>query len=99
MYALLLFGFLLWEWLSIGIIAMPEKIAEYHFGSEAMVGEGGATYESTSAYAQAAFHSTIFPMLPLVILFGMATIKNNLFYRTLAWTSLLITAFVNFLNN
>jgi hypothetical protein len=97
-FVLLLFGLLLWEWLSIDIIAIPEKIAEYHFGSESMVGEGGAHYASASAYAQSALSIALFPLLPLVIVFGMAVIKNNAFYRILAWASLLVTLLVNFLS-
>jgi hypothetical protein len=99
LYVSLLFGYLLWEWISIGIIAIPEKIAEYHFGSEAMVGEGGPNYASASAYAQSALHSAIFPMLPLVLLFGMAAVKNNIFYRILAWASLIATVIFNLLSD
>ena len=86
---LVAFCFLLWEWLSIGVLAMPEKIAEYHFGSEAMVGEGGPTYKSATTYAQSALSGALFPVLPLIILFALATVKNNAFSRALAWVSLL----------
>ena len=43
----LLFGV---EALLLGPFATPERIAEYHFGSEAMVGHGGEAYRSRTHY-------------------------------------------------
>ena len=42
------------EWYKIGINADPDKIAHYHFGSEAMVGNGGWHYQSAAIYAKSA---------------------------------------------
>lgn len=42
------------EWITIGIIADPETVQKYHFGSEAMVGHGGWFYKSAELYARSA---------------------------------------------
>lgn len=34
----------------IGLLASPDVVAEYHFGSEAMVGHGGSAYRSRQSY-------------------------------------------------
>jgi hypothetical protein len=41
------------EWWSIGVIADPDDLAEYHFGSEPMLHHGGSHYESAEVYAAA----------------------------------------------
>ena len=94
-YILLLLAFLLWEWLAIGILAIPSVIEDYHFGSAAMLGEGGPHYASAELYAHTALKNVLFPVLPLVVLFVLAVVKNNIFYRTLAWISLLTALIIN----
>ena len=48
---LLVIGLMIaWEGLYIGLIANPEQIADYHFGSESMVGTGGEKYKTAAAY-------------------------------------------------
>ena len=42
------------EAISVGVIADPRVIADYHFGSEAMVGIGGWRYKSAGCYATSA---------------------------------------------
>ena len=39
------------EWFSIGVLAHPETIADYHFGSEAMMYHGGWEYRTAGTYA------------------------------------------------
>ena len=53
-FCLLLAFLSLYEWWTIGVLADPAVIAEYHFGSEAMMGEGGAHYASAALYARTA---------------------------------------------
>ena len=43
-----------YEWLTVGIVADPKVIETYHFGSAAMVGNGGWHYRSAELYARAA---------------------------------------------
>ena len=42
------------EWWLVGYLADPETLANYHFGSEAMVGIGGPHYRTAEIYASAA---------------------------------------------
>jgi hypothetical protein len=42
------------EWVRIGVVADPEVIKAYYFGSEAMVAHGGWTYRSAATYATTA---------------------------------------------
>ena len=39
-----------YEAIYVGLIASSEEVARYHFGSEAMKGAGGWTYESREVY-------------------------------------------------
>lgn len=41
------------EYWKVAVIADPEVVAGYHFGAEAMLGEGGAHYRSAEDYAAA----------------------------------------------
>jgi hypothetical protein len=98
-YILITLTFLLWEWLAIGYFAIPSVVANYHFGSAAMLGEGGPTYASAAIYAQASLEAAVFPMMPLAFLFAVAIVKNNFFYQTIAWASLIATLLVGVLGN
>jgi hypothetical protein len=93
-YTLLVLVFLFWEWLAIGVLAIPSVTKDYHFGSAAMLGEGGPAYASAKAYAHASLQSALFT-LPLAILFVLAIVKNNTFYRTIAWLPLLIMLLIS----
>jgi hypothetical protein len=53
-------GIFLFEWLRIGIIADPNEISKYYFGSEAMMDHGGWRYSSASIYAWSAFAEGMF---------------------------------------
>ncbi len=44
-----------YEWYRIGVVADWEVIADYHFGSEAMIHHGGENYRSREAYARSVF--------------------------------------------
>ena len=48
--ALLLAVLLLSEAIMLGPFATPDRVAEYRFGSEAMVDKGGAAYASRNRY-------------------------------------------------
>jgi len=39
-----------YEAVYVGVVASTEEVAKYHFGSEAMMGEGKTTYESRTLY-------------------------------------------------
>jgi hypothetical protein len=43
---------MLGEWWYVGVVADPDFVAEYHFGSEAMVHHGGRHYASAAIYAE-----------------------------------------------
>lgn len=90
-YFLLTTVYLLWEWLSIGILSDQEKIESYMFGSAAMMGNGGENYASAETYAASALQSVVLT-LPILLLFGLALKKQTRFYRLLAYASILIVA-------
>ncbi len=48
------------EFIRIKIIANPQVIAGYYFGSEAMMDHGGWTYRSASLYAWSALSKGLF---------------------------------------
>lgn len=60
---------LLHEWWLIGYVGDPQIIASYHFGSEAMVGNGGPPYKSAEVYAESAlWEAGIMTMVALLFL-------------------------------
>jgi hypothetical protein len=65
------------EWYQISIIKNPVVIAEYHFGSEAMIGEGGEKYRNPNSYTNAAL-LYILLLLPLLLFIIVAWIKRSL---------------------
>jgi len=75
------------EFIRIKIIANPQVIAGYYFGSEAMMDHGGWTYRSASLYAWSAPAEGLFIFgLGLLFLFGMTRKKTK--YLVIAYLSL-----------
>jgi hypothetical protein len=97
-YLLLVILFLLWEWVAISILAVPSVIEDYHFGSAAMLGEGGPAYASAELYTRSSLQSVLF-LVPLVSLFMLVVVKNNAFYRAIAWVAFLIMLLIDVLKN
>lgn len=67
---------ILFEWFKIGVVADPQEIGKYYFGSEAMVGHGGWKYKSSENYALSAFYEGIVFTL-LASWAGWALIKTK----------------------
>ena len=65
--ALVLGGLFAYEALLLGPLATPERVAEYRFGSGAMVGNGGIAYKSRASYL-------LFTAAPALLLFASAGI-------------------------
>lgn len=64
------------EWYSIGVVADPNTIAKYGFGSEAMVGNGGWYYASAALYAKTALIEGICAFA-LVLTFAVAAMMRS----------------------
>ena len=64
------------EWLTIGVFANPTDIAQYPFGSEEAMSDGGWYYLNASLYARAMLTSSIIFLMPLLA-FGYAIIKRT----------------------
>jgi len=62
--AALLVGEAVW----VGVFASDAQVAEYHFGSEPMVGYGGPAYESASSYVLSALWQGIVLLVAAVAL-------------------------------
>jgi hypothetical protein len=67
-----------WEFWVVGIIADPETVASYHFGSEAMMYHGGKHYGSATAYSVACLTATFLALAGLASsLFCLRKAKNE----------------------
>ena len=97
-YLLLVILFLLWEWIAISVLAIPSVIEDYHFGSAAMLGEGGPEYAAAELYTRSSLQSVLF-LLPLAGLFVIAVVKNNTFYRVIAWVAFLTMLLISIMEN
>jgi len=89
--------YLLWEWYTIGIEADQGKIADYRFGTESMLGEGGSHYASATIYAAAALHDAVFVCLPLAIVFALAVRNGTKLFQLLAVAAVAVAGFINLL--
>ena len=69
------------EWWLIGVAADPDTIAKYRFGSEAMVGHGGAKYASAVRYSYTQL------ICGLVSLCAAAAAIFSVRLRSAAWLS------------
>lgn len=78
------------EWLRVSIIADPATIASYHFGSEAMIGEGGQHYRTAGTYATSALLACVL-MVPASIAFIQAGRKRTPIRTLLAYGILSVT--------
>jgi hypothetical protein len=69
--ALIIMGLSIAEWIRIGVIANPQEIEKYYFGSEAMMGHGGWKYVSASAYTWSVFGEGLFAgMIGAAFIYG-----------------------------
>ncbi|AHJ96427.1 hypothetical protein Hsw_0832 [Hymenobacter swuensis DY53] len=89
--------YLLWEWYTIGIIADQEKIADYQFETESMLGEGGSHYTSAAAYAAAALRTAVFVCLPLTAVFALAVRNGTRRFQLLAVAAVTVAGLINIL--
>ena len=67
---------LLHEWFIIGVFANPADIAQYPFGSEEAMSDGGWYYLNASLYARAMLTYSVIFLAPLLA-FGSAIIKRT----------------------
>jgi hypothetical protein len=72
------------EALSLGPLATPELIGSYHFGSEAMVGNGGQKYRTRELYVASTFLAGVL-LLACPALAVLAAIRSS---RPLALSSM-----------
>ena len=73
------------EWYEIGYIKNEEVIKEYHFGSEAMVGNGGSHYKSAESYAK---NSLIYGLIAVLCLGTICLAIRKMSYKLLLSTYL-----------
>jgi hypothetical protein len=67
---------LLREWWLVGVVADPNTLSSYHFGSEAMLGEGGSHYLTAETYSASALQHGIAYVL-LAFGFGLAAFRRS----------------------
>lgn len=65
------------EWYRVCLRADPSVIADYHFGSESMVGEGGDHYRSAETYCRSTLLSTL-GCMPFLAAFLAAMYRRSL---------------------
>ena len=64
------------EWFTIGLVTNPADIAQYPFGSEEAMSDGGWYYLNASFYARTLLTSALMCLVPLLA-FGFAVIKRT----------------------
>ena len=78
-----------YEAVYVGLIASAEEVAKYRFGSEAMMGEGGRTYESRELYVGMSTLCTAFFLVASVT--GVRFVrKGGLMWSVLSFVCLLV---------
>lgn len=85
---------LFYEWARIGVVADPEVVKSYRFGSEAMLDAGGWRYATAQLYATTA------PIQGLVAaglgaLFATAAVRRSAAMAVLAYCGLVIEFVAN----
>ena len=65
------------EWYRVGVEANPAVIADYHFGSEAMLNRGGSAYAAPEAYASSCLLG-LAAGIPILGLFAVAWWRRSL---------------------
>ncbi len=81
-------GLLAYEAILLGPLATPDRIADYRFGSEAMVGHGGAAYKSRVNYVLL----TAIPALILLVSAAIGAVGSMRGKKNLCLVALLGTA-------
>ena len=73
------------EFLVIGVIADPEEIQRYNFGTEAMIAHGGDKYRSSNSYALASL---------VIGLLGITGVMGSLLFLLKAINKPLLKAYL-----
>ena len=84
----------LFEWFTIGVLAHPETIADYHFGSEAMLDKGGWYYRSASTYATVNLVEGIIS-IAVVLLFFLPALRRSWLILLAPYTALFLLVIGN----
>ncbi len=74
--ALLLASVSFQEWWLVGVVADPSTIEEYRFGTESMVGHGGAKYSSAVRYSYTQLTCGIVSLLAVVAAVFAACVRS-----------------------
>ena len=77
------------EWLIIGVVSNPADIAQYPFGSEEAMSDGGWYYLNGALYARAMLTCGIVLLIPLLT-FGFAILKRTTVCIVVAYGLLVI---------
>jgi hypothetical protein len=80
----LLAAFLLYERVRFGVLADLDATADYRFGSDAMIGHGGAKYETAEQYAGSALIGG-FAFLTILGVFAWSAAKRSALLLIAAW--------------
>lgn len=89
---------MLTEWWYVGVVADPDYVAEYHFGTEAMLHHGGSHYASAAIYADAVLREGLIAVAAAVgVLVGNARrsmpIVLGFVFLFIAWVAVGLTPF------
>jgi hypothetical protein len=84
------FVVMLWDWYTIGVLVDQHKIMDYMYGGSISSTEPHAAED----YAQSSLNSTLFYCLPVLLLFALAIRMQTHFYRTIAFSAVVIGPFI-----
>jgi hypothetical protein len=79
-----------YEWWWVGHVADPKAIANYHFGSEAMIAHGGDHYRSAEAYAASALKLSVAQVILAIPFLAALLLKA----RWALWAAYIVLAAV-----
>ena len=81
-----LFVATLWDWYTIGVLVNQHKIIDYMYGGSISSTEPHAAEH----YAQSSLNFALFFHLPVLLLFALAIRRQTSFYRTIAFSAVII---------
>jgi hypothetical protein len=90
----LLAALFLHEWFTVGVVADPAVIEGYHFGSEAMVGNGGWHYATRELYTATALVEGLVA-LAVATAFATAAIARSVVMAMVAYAVLAVGLVAN----
>ena len=82
------------EWISIGVVAHPGTVNDYHFGSEAMLDKGGWHYRSATTYATVNLVEGIL-WFAAAILFVVPAVKGSWWWLPVPYAAVVLLVALN----